>query len=142
MSETNNYEGLRAALGAVAYEEPIRRIAVVYEREICGHDIHLFDTVFPQLDWGTCPKAWFVFVRPIDGSAVIFDTLEDMPLPSAVRNRMAALDIVPQRDVDIPGLGGITRYYASEFAGDVEYTIEITQTEHDQLVAALGGEDA
>ena len=138
--------GLRDALGAGACEEleeceESPCIAIVYEREICGHDIHQFDDVFPQLSWEACPKAWLVFTRPIDGTAVIFDTLEDMPLPESVRNRMAALDILPQKNVDIPGLGGITRYTTSEFAGDVEYTVEITPAEYDQLVAALKGED-
>jgi hypothetical protein len=138
--------GLRDALGAGACEElealgDPHHIAIVYEREICGHDIHRFDAVFPQLSWEACPKAWFVFMCPIGCNAVIFDTLEDMPLPESVRNRMAALDILPQKDVDIPGLGGITRYTKSEFAGDVEYTVEITPAEYDQLVAALKGED-
>jgi hypothetical protein len=90
-----------------------------------------------------------------------FASVEDIPLPGSVRDRMHQLhlmlgsvdDVLVDSDCLYPdGLVPLdtwcelrrwpedTRYDGMNYRGDLEYSFELTQTEYDQLVAALGGE--
>lgn len=119
--------------------DAVHQITITRERALCGCGAGDFAELLPAMDWGTCPMAWFIDL-PETGLQFAFATREDMPLPPMVQNRMAALDMVGGRCADVPGLGAITRYVSQKFAGDATYTLELTQTEYDQLAAELGGE--
>jgi len=74
-------------------------------------------------------------------AAVAFAEREDIPLPATVRDRVAALDLASEVYADIPGLGVRKKFQGSTYEGDIYYTLPVTQTEYDQLLAALGAEE-
>lgn len=110
---------------------------VTYEKALFGGDRDEFDDILPDMDWCTCATGWFVYL-PRSDFGTAFASRND--LPSTLLSRMAALDITPDDYTYIAGLGSIVRHFGA-YAGDVSYAIELTQTEYDQLIAALGGEN-
>lgn len=119
------------------------RLCITYERALHG-STSKFDPNGAPIKESAIPKGWFVALIPCVSRTpfeVVFATRDELPLPPSVRGRLAALDMAPELDAHISGLGGVTRYISEAFLGDITYILQITQTEYDQLLAALKGEE-
>ena len=83
-----------------------------------------------------------------------FPDIDSIPLPASVRQRIHLLDLIEPTELGVsslasacPGVHGIRTVWGPLYGdsksceGRWVYKLRLTQTEYDQLLAALGGED-